>query len=63
MLYNRQELLNCLKNRLKWYQKATDIETLKIPYENHFDFPKGEIEFWEGAIHELQNTIDMIEHN
>ena len=58
MSYNRQELLNCLKNRFEWYQKSIYSET----YEHCFDFPDGNMDFWKGAAHELQNIIDMLEY-
>ena len=60
MKYTEQTLLNCLEKRKEWYQKSIDMKLNKIPYENGFDFPYGSIERWQGAEHELINTIAMI---
>lgn len=69
-------LFSCLKSRLAWYQKALSMFCLSIHWENGFDWPhapgiacppvKKELEnqyiMWlSGCIHELHNTIDMIE--
>lgn len=65
-------LRDCLEKRRKWYQKAVEMATGQIPFENGFDFPPGVSQFiqdqgniilWMGAAHELQNTIEMIQSN
>lgn len=60
MKYSEEALLNCLIKRKEWYEKAIAMKIGQIPYENRFDFPYGTIERWEGARHELCNTISMI---
>jgi hypothetical protein len=64
------EIINCLKSRKNWYEKAINMACGKTEWENSFNFPKinydhhnvGAIPEWRGAVHELQNTIDMMEH-
>lgn len=60
MKYTTEEILNCLKIRKQWYQDAWDIVFNRQPHRP-FDFPEGDTANWEGAIKELQNTIDMME--
>jgi hypothetical protein len=61
MKYTTEEIVNCLKLRCDWYQKSIDIVTRKIEWVRPFDFPDGEVKAWNGAIRELQNTINMME--
>jgi hypothetical protein len=60
MIYTEHELLSCLENRLKWYEKALQMKKKEIDWENGFDFPVGDTKTWEGAITELRNTIFMM---
>lgn len=65
-------ILNCLKARSAWYEKAIRMAKREIPAENGFDWPlyPGErspffplnIPYWEGAKQEIDNTINMMEH-
>lgn len=65
-------ILNCLKIRSAWYEKAIRMAKREIPVENGFDWPlyPGErspfsplnIPYWEGAQKEIDNTIGMLEH-
>lgn len=57
--YSRDEIINCLELRLKWYQDA--IVALKEGWCN-FSFPDGNADSWEGSIKELKNTINMLKH-
>ena len=68
-MVNTYYLRACLEARKKGYQKAIDMVTGKIEWVLGFEFPAGvspipeapeNVIFWQGAIHELQNTIDMI---
>ena len=69
-------ILNSLKSRLAWYEKALAMFTLSIPWENSFSWPHAPgiacpptkkglddqyIMYLSGCIHELHNAIDMIE--
>lgn len=69
-------ILNSLKSRLAWYEKALAMYTEDKPHENGFNWPvapgilpfsggqawKDQYIMWlAGCIHELHNTIDMIE--
>ena len=70
-------ILLSMKARLAWYEKALAMYTGAKPYENGFDWPyapgmgtpltgdqnaKDQYIMWlAGCIHELNNTIDMIE--
>ena len=60
MLYTEQELINCLEQRKKWYEKSIKIKSKLIPYENGFDFPAGNFDRWIGALYEIQNTLNML---
>jgi hypothetical protein len=66
------QIIESLKARKHWYQKAIDMANGDIPWDNHFDWPYWEetenvcqdptvIYKWRGAISELKNTIDMLE--
>ncbi len=57
----RQQLMESLQARLKWYQKAIDMKNGADKKENGFDWPDGNVATWEGAIRELKNTLDMLE--
>lgn len=65
------DIMNCLKSRSAWYGKAISLVTHEIPWENGFDFPPAacrgpfspeNLYFWMGAKKEIDNTIDMMEH-
>lgn len=69
--HNSQEIVQCLKLRLAWYQKAVDMSCGVIAWENGFNWPtypgnhSGAAEniwYWRGAIAELKNTINMMEN-
>ena len=32
----------------------------KIPWENGYNWPDGDVQTWEGAVRELKNTLDML---
>lgn len=55
-----KKLTKCLSARLRWYEKSIAMKEGKIPYENGFDFPDGDISAWQGASRELKNTLDML---
>ena len=64
MRYTEEELRNCLERRLKWYEEALEY---KNEYKKNgdfppigFTFPDGNFRFWEGAVRELKNTLDMM---
>lgn len=57
---DKENLTKCLSARLKWYDKAIAMKEGKIPYENGFDLPDGDIGVWQGASRELKNTLDML---
>lgn len=70
MEQERTSLLNCLKKRKDWYIRAIDMANGVIEWDNHFNWPDTGVKQniclvykWQGAAHELQNTIDMIEHD
>jgi hypothetical protein len=69
-------ILSSLKSRLAWYEKALAMFCGSIPYENGFDWPQAPgiacppspsrdwhdmyIMYLSGCIHELHNTIGMM---
>lgn len=70
-------ILDSLKSRLAWYEKALAMITGDSPWENGFDWPivhgiplpigsarelylDQYIMCLSGCIHELRNTIDML---
>lgn len=70
-------ILDSLKSRLAWYEKALAISCGTIPRENGFSWPQAPgiacppppqmsnwndmyIMYLSGCIHELHNTIDML---
>ena len=68
-------IMNSLKSRLAWYEKALAMYTLAIPWERGFKWPHAPgiacppadqrwedqyIMYLSGCIHELHNTIDMM---
>lgn len=70
-------ILNSLKSRLAWYEKALAMITGVSPWENGFNWPDAPgislpigsarnlwydqyIMYLSGCIHELHNTIDML---
>lgn len=64
-------ILNSLKSRSAWYGKAISILEGDFPRQNGFDFPPStsrdpyapeNLYFWRGAKKEIDNTIDMMEH-
>lgn len=67
-----KNVLQTLKRRSAWYDKAIKMGKREIPIENGFDWPAVyggtpptfpvNITHWEGAKKELDNTIAMMEH-
>ena len=57
----KKQFQHTLKLRLAWYQKAMEMKSRKIPWENGFDWPDGAMPTWGGAVKELKNTLDMLE--
>lgn len=67
-----KNVLQSLKARSAWYEKAIRMATREIEWENGFDWPlpagvmspfsPDNIPYWTGAKKEIDNTIDMIEH-
>jgi len=63
-------VISCLKSRIAWYEKAVALSTGEMPWENGFNFPSSTLERsnaasvweWRGAIREMKNTLDMLEH-
>lgn len=70
-------ILSTLKSRLAWYEKSLAMFCLSIPWENGFSWPHAPgiacppvsnpewenqyIMYLSGCIHELHNTIAMME--
>lgn len=68
-----KDVLQSLKCRSAWYEKAIRMAKREIPWENGFDWPRitvlcvpiysnNNIRVWESAKKEIDNTIDMMEH-
>lgn len=71
-----RHILQSLESRLAWYEKALAMYCLEIPWENGFPWPHAPgiacppvsnpewenqyIMYLSGCIHELHNTIDML---
>ena len=56
-----RDVVNCLKARIKWYERAIEIKKGKVRVPDGFDMPEGNIDNWTGAVKELKNTCDMLE--
>lgn len=57
----RKQFQHTLELRLAWYQKAMEMKSRKIPWENGFDWPDGDVLSWAGVAKELKNTLDMLQ--
>lgn len=67
-----KNVLQSLKCRSAWYDKAIKMARREIPWENGFNWPTTygytaptqtvNIPYWEGAKKEIDNTIAMMEH-
>ena len=56
----KEEFRRSLYARKDWYQKSLDMKKGKIPWENGYNWPDGDVQTWEGAVRELKNTLDML---
>ena len=56
----KEEFRRSLHARKDWYQKSLDMKKGKIPWENGYNWPDGDVQTWEGAVRELKNTLDML---
>ena len=56
----KEEFRRSLYARKDWYQKSVDMKKGKIPWENGYNWPDGDVQTWEGAVRELKNTLDML---
>ena len=56
----KEEFRRSLCARKDWYQKSLDMKKGKIPWENGYNWPDGDVQTWEGAVRELKNTLDML---
>ena len=56
----KEEFRRSLYARKDWYQKSLDMKKGKIPWENVYNWPDGDVQTWEGAVRELKNTLDML---
>ena len=56
----KEEFRRSLYARKDWYQKSLDMKKGKIPWENGYNWPEGDVQTWEGAVRELKNTLDML---
>ena len=56
----KEEFRRSLYARTDWYQKSLDMKKGKIPWENGYNWPDGDVQTWEGAVRELKNTLDML---
>ena len=56
----KEEFRRYLYARKDWYQKSLDMKKGKIPWENGYNWPDGDVQTWEGAVRELKNTLDML---
>ena len=56
----KDEFRRSLYARKDWYQKSLDMKKGKIPWENGYNWPDGDVQTWEGAVRELKNTLDML---
>lgn len=63
MKYTENELINCLENRLKWYQEALEYKRKSEFPPTGFTLPDGNFRTWEGAIKELNNMLDMMKYD
>lgn len=63
-------IIACLEARRKSYQKAIDMATNKIDWDNEFNWPNmvdilpaapTNLTYWNGAIAEIDNTLAMLE--
>ena len=56
----KEEFRRSLYARKDWYQKSLVMKKGKIPWENGYNWPDGDVQTWEGAVRELKNTLDML---
>ena len=63
MKYTENELINCLENRLKWYQEALEYKRKGEFPPIGFVLPDGNFRVWEGAIRELKNILNMLKYD
>lgn len=63
MKYTENELINCLENRLKWYQEALEYKRKSEFHPAGFTLPDGNFRTCEGAIKELNNMLDMMKYD
>ena len=56
----KEEFRRSLYARKDWYHKSLDMKKGKIPWENGYNWPDGDVQTWEGAVRELKNTLDML---
>ena len=56
----KEEFRRSLYARKDWYQKSLDMKKGKIPWENGYNWPDGDVQTWEGAVRELKNALDML---
>ena len=56
----KEEFSRSLYARKDWYQKSLDMKKGKLPWENGYNWPDGDVQTWEGAVRELKNTLDML---
>ena len=56
----KEEFRRSLYARKDWYQKSLDMKKGKIPWENGYNWPDGDVQTWEGAVRELKNTLYML---
>ena len=56
----KEEFRRSLYARKDWYQKSLDMKKGKIPWENGYNWPDGDVQTWEGAVRELKNTLGML---
>ena len=56
----KEEFRRSLYARKDWYQKSLDMKKGKIPWENGYNWPDGDVQTWEGAVRELKITLDML---
>lgn len=56
----KEEFRRSLYARKDWYQKSLDMKKGRIPWENGYNWPDGDVQTWEGAVRELKNTLDML---
>lgn len=69
MPIKKRHLAECIRARINWYERAIAMQTGEIEWDNHFGRPPSRVEpgnntslcEWRGALHELKNTLDMLE--